>query len=270
MSPRALNKYLRCKLAFYYEEVLKAPLRPSEHSLSGTALHTALQVYFGRIQKLGSLPDKQELLDLFISEMEKVRVFFRNNHFQQRLSTGLYALDQYWVTQIPYWRKRVRLELSLRTVEWEGIRLAGVLDKVEISDEGMLRIVDYKTGAYQPGKVAAPSEEQPFGGDYFRQLYLYKLLLEQSRLFSGSITSGMIDWVEPDRKGVFHKSELVFQATTDQWMRDLVKTTYVAIQSADFSPGCGQPDCSWCRLQQERLLQTPVWQPELELDDSSM
>lgn len=270
MSPRALNKYLRCRLAFYYEEVLKAPLRPSENSLTGAALHKALQVYFGRIQKMGSLPDKQELLDLFIAEMEHVRVFFRNHHFQQRLSTGLYALDQYWVTQIPYWRKRARLELSLRTVEWEGIRLAGVLDKVEISEEGALRIVDYKTGVYQPGKVAAPSEEQPFGGDYYRQLHFYKLLLEQSRLFSGPITSAVIDWVEPDRKGIFHKSELTFNASTDQWMRDLVKTTYESIQRADFSPGCGQPDCSWCRLQRERLLQDPVWQPELDLDDLSI
>jgi len=94
--------------------------------------------------------------------------------------------------------------------------------------------------------------------------------LEQSRLFSGPITSAVIDWVEPDRKGIFHKSELTFNASTDQWMRDLVKTTYESIQRADFSPGCGQPDCSWCRLQRERLLQDPVWQPELDLDDLSI
>lgn len=269
MSPRALNKYLRCKLAFYYEEVLRVPITPSESSLTGNAIHTALQTYFARLQRMGGLPDKQELLDLFTEEMEKVRVFFKGSNFQQQWTNGLYTLDQYWVTQIPYWRRRARLELSIRNAALNGIRLVGVIDKVEFEEEGGLRIVDYKTGNYQPQKTAAPSDELPLGGDYYRQLHFYKILLEQSHLLTGTVKSAFIDWVEPDRKGVFHKSEVQFSSESDQWMRTLIQSTYQAIQNADFNPGCGQPDCSWCTLQRERHLQTPIGQPEAELDDRS-
>ena len=269
MSPRSLNKYLRCKLAFYYEEVLRVPVAPSESSLTGNAIHTALQSYFARLQRVGALPDKQELLDLFTEEMEKVRIFFKRSNFEQRRANGLYSLDQYWVTQIPYWRKRARLELSIRNAEWNGIRLVGVIDKVELEEEGILRIVDYKTGVYQPQKAAAPSEEFPLGGDFYRQLHFYKILLEQSHLLTGTVKNALIDWVEPDRKGVFHKSEVHFSSDSDQWMRALIQSTHQAIQNADFNPGCGQPECSWCTLQRERHLQTPILQPEAELDDRS-
>lgn len=268
LSAKGLNKYLRCPLAYYYEEVLKAPLATSEAAATGLAMHSALQHYFLLMQRdeKREFPSAEKLTELFEQEMERQRGVFSEQTYDQRLTTGIRTLDRYRTEQIAYWRKRAQIEFRFNQVEMDGVPLVGVVDKMEFSESGSIRVVDYKTGGADRKKVAVPSEENPMGGDFFRQLLFYKLLIENSSIFSEQVTSGVISWIEPDKKGNFRYDEIHFSKDQTQWMRDLIVDTAAKIRNLEFSNGCGEPECLWCRINRERM-PDHIWQPEEALDD---
>ena len=49
LSISALNKYLRCPLSFYFENVLRVPTVSSQAASFGTAMHYALQRLFDKM-----------------------------------------------------------------------------------------------------------------------------------------------------------------------------------------------------------------------------
>jgi DNA helicase-2/ATP-dependent DNA helicase PcrA len=159
------------------------------------------------------------------------------------------------------------VEFELKNVELEGIPLKGVIDKIEYLEQNTLRIVDYKTGAYDKKRVALPSEDNPIGGDYYRQLLFYKVLVEQSHLFSETVAKGLISWIEPNAKRNLVYDEMAFSKEDSTWMRQLITETYANIRQLKFDTGCGEPDCAWCRMTREHALPDLIPKPEDGLDD---
>ena len=270
LSVRSLNRYLRCPLAFYYTDLLHIPETRSQAASFGEAVHGTLQQFFLKMktegqQRFGSAP---EMARLFGLEMERRRGFFTDASFTQRLAFGKDLLGRYHADQVPHWRPRAVVERRIDRVELDGVPLTGALDKVEWLDNSTLRIVDYKTGAPNTTKTAGPNEKQPYGGDYWRQLAFYKILLEQSRLYAESVGTTAVAWLEPDRKGSFPVVELSFSVTEIQFVERLIRETYAKIIAREFTRGCGQDDCAWCRMHRDRQLPMGFDRTaEEELDD---
>jgi DNA helicase-2/ATP-dependent DNA helicase PcrA len=254
LSITGLNRYLRCPLAFYYEDVLKVPGITSESAAFGLAMHGALQQFVLKMKnhKQMEWPSTAALERFFTQEMERQRGYFSENGFTQRNALGKDYLRRIHVEQVPFWRKRVIVERRIERVEWEGVPLTGILDKIEWLDGGVLRIVDYKTGTPDPKKTAAPSDAQPFGGDYWRQLAFYTLLLERSKLYPEKVEKTAIAWLEPDKRGTFPITELQFSEAQLHMTGAWIKTVYERIQARDFNTGCGKPDCPWCQMHRDR------------------
>ena len=272
LSITALNRYIRCPLAFYYEDLLGVPYAMSEAAAFGEAMHETLRQFFLKIkqEKPDKAPGEEALVKMFGKEMDRRRALFSGPSYEQRLSLGRNWLRRYWAEQIPAWTRRAVVERRIDRVELDGIPLTGVLDKIEWLHNGTIRVVDYKTGTPNPAKLATPSEKQPEGGDYWRQLAFYKLLLDNARLYAESVGSGAIAWLEPDKKGAFSVAELRFSAEDVHFMEALVKETWGKIQARQFDTGCGQDDCNWCRmhLDNQPLRDLPARQEEA-LDDLS-
>jgi DNA helicase-2/ATP-dependent DNA helicase PcrA len=269
LSAKGLNKYLRCPLAFYYEEVLRIPSVSSEAALTGLAIHAALQHYFLEMQNdpKHEFPPAERLVFLFERDMHRNKKRFEEQRFIQRLSTGKSTLLRFATEQIAYWRKRSKVEFNIRQVELEGAVLNGAIDKIEFLDNGTIRIVDYKTGIWTSKRTARPNEENPLGGDYYRQLLFYKILLEQSFIFGEPVSIGAISWVENVKKGNFRTDEITFTPEDTSWMRQLILETWSNIQARKFDTGCGKPDCSWCKMHQDRSFFEVPEAEEVELDD---
>ena len=267
LSVSSLNRYLRCPIAFYYVDVLHIPETESEYGVFGQAIHGALQQFLlKKIAKGQRFPTEETLLKMFAAEMERRRGQFSEQVYAQRLTIGKDYLRRYHAEQIlPFWRRRAIAERRIDRVEVEGVPMTGVLDKIEWLDNGTLRIVDYKTGAPKPQKTAAPTETQPHGGDYWRQLAFYRLLLEQARIYAESVGSTVISWLEPDRKGTFPVVELRYTGEELQFVRTLIKETYAHIQARAFTVGCGKAECVWCRM--HRTGEVGVEKVEEGLDD---
>lgn len=269
LSITAMNRYLRCPLSFYYEDVLKTPGATSEAAAYGLAMHGALQQFVLKMKGHKQLewPSSSTLERLFTQEMERHRGYFSVNGYAQRIALGQDYLRRIHVEQVPFWRKRVIVERRIDRVELDGVPLTGILDKIEWLDGGFLRIVDYKTGVPDLKKTAAPSDLQPYGGDYWRQLAFYTLLLERSRLYPEPVGKTAISWLEPDKRGSFLITELQFSESERRLVEQWIREVYAAIQKRAFDTGCGEPDCAWCQMHRDREAVLHSRDQEIGLDD---
>ncbi len=269
LSITALNRYLRCPLAFYYEDILGVPSAMSEAAAFGEAMHETMRQFFQKIknEKPERSPGEDALIRLFNHEMERRRSLFSEQAFGQRLALGRGWLRRYFADQIPDWTRRAIVERRIDRVEMEGVPLAGVLDKIEWLNNATIRVVDYKTGAPDLSKVARPSENQPLGGEFWRQLAFYKILLDSSRLYVEPVGSGAIAWLEPDKKGAFPVAEIRFSAEEIHFMEQMIRVTYGKIRERVFTTGCGQEDCAWCRMHRDNRLPEIPERVEESLDD---
>jgi DNA helicase II / ATP-dependent DNA helicase PcrA len=191
---------------------------------------------------------------MFQVEMDQLRQHFSENSFVQRLALGKENLRRIHIEQIPFWRKRAIVERRIDKVEFDGVPLAGVLDKIEWLDSGGLRIVDYKTGMPDPKKSAAPNDQQTLGGDYWRQLAFYQILLENAHIYPETAEKSAISWLEADKRGSFPISEISFTRDEIAFVGGLIKETYTKIQNREFNTGCGKDDCTWCAMHRDRTM----------------
>lgn len=272
LSITALNRYLRCPLAFYYEDVLKVPGAPSEYAVFGLVMHGTLQQFALRMKahKKYEWPSPEALQKIFIQEMEKQKGFFSENGFIQFFALGKEHLRRISLEQVPHWPKRLIVERRIDRVEMDGVPLTGILDKIEWLDGSRLRIVDYKTGSPDLKKTAPPSENQALGGEYWRQLAFYQILVEQARIYPETVQKTAISWLEPDKKGTYPVVEISFRPEELQFVGQLIQETYANIHNGNFATGCGKTDCSWCNMQREKQYAPATERAiESELDDSS-
>lgn len=272
LSVTAFNRYLRCPLAFYYEDVLRVPAATGEAAAYGIAMHSALQQFLLRMKSHPKMewPGAEALQKMFADALEHQRGFFSESAFTQRLALGRDHLRRIHVEQTPFWRKRAIAERNIEGINIEGVPVKGVLDKIEWLDQQSIRIVDYKTGAPDVRKTAPPSAEHPLGGDYWRQLAFYQLLLENSRYYPESVRKTAIVWLEPDKKGSFPITEISFTAEELQTVLSAMKQVYRQILDFQFQEGCGKTDCVWCKMVREKQGINPQERYlEADLDDRS-
>ncbi|HLP94525.1 MAG TPA: ATP-dependent DNA helicase, partial [Saprospiraceae bacterium] len=272
LSVTAFNRYLRCPLAFYYEDVLRVPAATSESAAYGLAMHSTLQQFLLRMKSHPKMewPSWEVLQKLFQDALEHQRGFFSESAFVQRLALGKDYLRRMHVEQVPYWRKRAISERNIEGVSIEGLPVKGVLDKIEWFDQQSIRIVDYKTGVPDMRKTMAPSAEHPLGGDYWRQLAFYQMLLEHSKYYPERVRNTAIIWLEPDKKGSFPVTEISYTADELQLVLTSMKQVYRQILAFEFREGCGKPDCVWCKMVREKQGIDPLERYlEADLDDRS-
>jgi len=151
-----------------YEDLLKVPGAMSEAAAAGIAVHSTLQKFFLRMKtdKLNQWPSAEILYRIYSREMEKMRMNFSPDGYEQRKALGLEHLRRLYAEQIPFWKKRAVVERRINHVELDGVPVSGVLDKIEWLDGGKIRIVDFKTGTPDTSKTAPPDEKNPLGGPY--------------------------------------------------------------------------------------------------------
>ncbi len=269
LSVSSLNRFLRCPLAFYYTDLLKIPETESEYGIYGQVMHSALQQFFQKKTDPGQLfPAVETLLSLFEQEMERRKNYFADTVYQQRLAFGKTQLRGYYFAQLINWRRRAIAERRVDRVEINGVPVNGVLDKIEWLDNDTLRIVDYKTGTPDRKKTDPPSEKQPYGSDYWRQLAFYRLLLEHARIYTEPVRRTAISWLEPDKKGNFLLQEIHHTGEELHFVENLLLETYTKIKNREFSVGCGKEDCIWCRMHRDAIVpMEPFGKEEECLDD---
>ena len=198
--------------------------------------------------------------------MQRHRENFTEEQYNRRVEYGQESLANYYDKYINTFAKIISPERRINNVVYNGVPLKGMIDKIEF-DGYNVNVVDYKTGTPDMKKTAAPDEKQPFGGEYWRQLAFYTILLETAHIYPEKVGKTAISWLEPDKRGAFPVVEIAFSGAELQAMKDTIKTVWNRIQDRDFNTGCGKDDCIWCTMHRTRVFAEGSRGEEEGLDD---
>jgi DNA helicase II / ATP-dependent DNA helicase PcrA len=251
MSVTHLNKFLRCPLSFYFENIIRVPTARSESMGFGNAIHHALYNLFLNMSRSKDkiFPDKEEFFDFFVQGMKNHHSHFTEKEFARKLEFGKELLPELYANYIEKWHKTVAVEYRINNAEVDGVPITGALDKIEI-DGNKVNVVDYKTGSPDSGKkkLNPPDEKEPLGGDYWRQIVFYKILLDSDRSKNYEMISGEIDFLQKDGKKQFSKVKIFVKPEDVNFVKQQIRDTYKSIMNFEFRNGCGEEDCQWCNF----------------------
>ncbi|HJD91549.1 PD-(D/E)XK nuclease family protein [Bacteroides coprosuis] len=204
LSPSALNTYLDCKLKFYYRYIagLKAPNEVSDEidaALFGSIFHRAAEtIYKDLADRQGWIKkeDIQALLKIKPRIQEHIdnafkKLFFKIDETQKPEYNGIQLVNsrvicsyieqllkhdlEYAPFQIVGMEKTVEEQMTVSTPSGQySIKIGGNIDRLDLK-EGILRIVDYKTGgtAKTPQDISQLFEPAIDRPNYVFQTFLY-------------------------------------------------------------------------------------------------
>ena len=246
LSVSALNNYLTCPWKYFYLNLLRIPRSKNKSQMFGTAVHFALKNFFDakRGGKLVTVPSI-----LFSFENALSREPLTKTDFEETLSYGKKILEKYYNFYQNSWNYNTINEFAIKGVMLENIRLTGKLDKIEITENSKhVILVDYKTKEPE-------SRNQVLGltknstGDYKRQLIFYKLLLELKPEKTWEMDAGVIDFIEPNPRGIFKREFFEIQKSEVDELKGIIQKAVYSIRNLEFwNTRCSKKDCKYCGL----------------------
>ncbi|AWO01639.1 DNA helicase UvrD [Chitinophaga alhagiae] len=262
MNVTALNNYLRCPLAFYYQNLVRVPVGRSESTEFGSAVHFALEKLFQKMQERNAFPSKEEFIKDFRYSMLRNRECFTKEAFARRMEYGQDILDAYYDRYINEWNTVVSIERNIRNVVVNGVPIKGKIDKLEFNGNEV-NVVDYKTGDYEKTKKTLrkfepPDARNPDGGDYWRQAVFYKILLDNYKQKNWQVVSTEFDFVEPNRQKQYFREKINIRPEDITTVTRQLTDTWIKVQNKEFYTGCGKEDCKWCNFVKDNKLEVAL------------
>jgi putative RecB family exonuclease len=239
LSPSKVVAFTNCPLAFRFSQIERRPEPPSPHAVKGTLVHAALEGLFWRHGPGERTPSaaQAELArawDELQHDDEYVQLGLGRDDADAFLADARTLVDNYFRLEDPNEARAVGVELGVETVV-EGMRLRGIIDRLDRRDDGRLVVVDYKTGR-------APSERFERGS--MGGVHTYALLCES-----------LLGQAPAEVRLLYLRQPIaISSAASEQSIRGQRKRT-VAVWSAieracdheDFRPHVG-PLCNHCNF----------------------
>ena len=178
LSPSRAADFMQCPLLYRFRVVDRIPERPSPAAVRGSVVHAVLERLFDLPAVERTLQAATELLGpqwlrLRDESPELSTLFDGDDEALSEWLTGAESLLERWFQlEDPTRLEPQERELYVETTLADGLILRGYVDRLDVSDDGQLRVVDYKTGR-------APSEL--FEAKALFQMKFYALVLWRLR-----------------------------------------------------------------------------------------
>ena len=162
LSPSRANDFQTCPLLFRLRSIDKLPEDPSPAAIRGTLVHAALEHLFELAPRERTVHAATSLLTSALGRLESEDpVAYRclvedvsaspAHAASEILAPTRPLLDAYFSIEDPQRITPHAREMAIEAELAPGFRGRGFIDRVEISPDGLVRIVDYKTGR-SPGQ----------------------------------------------------------------------------------------------------------------------
>lgn len=256
LSVTHLNTFLGCARKFYYQHILRVPSAKSKHASFGTAVHNSLYEMFTLLKKDGVNQNPEQKINhifyknILIESFEKYlkAEFLDEKDFKDSLSLGKDALCKYYDKYSPSFITKTELEFDHKSLEFNGIKLTGKIDKIEVLDPvaKTVNVVDYKTG-----NPASKRSALKAGADYHRQIVFYQLLCDlglKEGTFKYKMISGELDFVQQDREGEFYKDRIIVRDEDIEALRQEIEVFKKQVFSHDFEMTSDVKKCERCQF----------------------
>ncbi|UFR05489.1 PD-(D/E)XK nuclease family protein [Streptomyces sp. Go40/10] len=241
LSPSRASDFMQCPLLYRFRVIDRLPEKPSPAATRGTLVHAVLERLFDAPAGERTAPRAKALLpgqwDRLRESRPEVTELFADDPDGERLAGWLAEaerlVERWFTLEDPTRLEPAERELFVEAELESGLRLRGIIDRVDVAPTGEVRIVDYKTGK-------APRPEYAEGALFqmkFYALVVWRLKrvvprrLQLVYLGSGDVLT--YDPVPADLERVERKLHALWEAITQ------------ATQTGNWRP---RPTklCGWC------------------------
>ena len=239
LSPSKVTSFRDCALAFRFTAIERLPDPATVWTVKGTLVHSALEQLFwnhpqGSRSPAAAQAELRGAWAALASDADYLSLGLTHDEGAAFLADAEHLVSNYFLLEDPDEITPVGIELTLEA-RLGDVRLRGILDRLDLTSEGELVVVDYKTGrapapAYIQGKLTG--------------VQTYALLCQEV-LGRRPVQVKLLHLKEPT---------VITAEPSEQGLRGQRKTTmavWTAIERAcrdeDFRPKTG-PLCRFCRF----------------------
>ncbi len=239
LSPSKVSSFTSCPLAFRFSQIERLPEPPSAPAVKGTLVHAALERLFwhhpaGARTPVAAAEEVGRAWDALRDDEEVVGLGLDDEAAAAFVADARRLVANYFLLEDPNEARAVGVELGVET-DLDGLRLRGIIDRLDVLPDGRLIVVDYKTGR-------APSERFERGS--LGGVQTYALLCES-----------MLGQAPAEVRLLYLREPMAITAiATEQTIRGQRKratAVWTAIERAcnaeDFRPNVG-PLCDYCNF----------------------
>ncbi|MFD4575859.1 RecB family exonuclease [Streptomyces sp. NPDC058417] len=154
LSPSRAGDFMQCPLLYRFRVIDRLPEKPSAAATKGTLVHAVLERLFdapaaertpprakslvpGQWDRLRA--SRPEVVELFADDPEGVRLAGWLTEAEQ-------LVERWFTLEDPTRLEPAERELFVEAELDSGLRLRGIIDRIDVAPTGEVRIVDYKTG----------------------------------------------------------------------------------------------------------------------------
>ncbi|MFM8972078.1 MAG: RecB family exonuclease, partial [Actinomycetota bacterium] len=174
LSPSSLGTFTKCPLAFRFSYIERLPEPPSPAASKGTLVHLALQHLMWRPAaertREAALDDLSRARAELASDPDLTGLELTDAEWDRFHADAEALLHRYFELEDPATIRAIGLELRVHAEVAPGVRMRGVIDRLELDDDGELVVTDYKTGR-DPRKE---QEQERMAG-----VHIYSLMVEK-------------------------------------------------------------------------------------------
>ena len=187
---------------FLLQNLLRFPQAMSPASAYGSAIHSTLQRAHVHLARHGQRQAVEDILHNFETSLKDHHL--SESDFEYYLQKGSEDLHAFLAARYSTFKPSQKAELNFKSqhVMVGDAHLSGALDLVDITQDKLVTVTDYKTGKPARTWTGKTDYEKIKLHKYKQQLMFYKLLIENARDYRGhTVVSGLLQFIEPTNVG---------------------------------------------------------------------
>jgi putative RecB family exonuclease len=242
LSPSRASDFMTCPLLYRYRTIDRLPEEPSADALRGTLVHKVLEDLFD-LPSPTRTPDRaRELLvptwdALLAAEPDLAELFTGEGpEVADWLASCRVVLDRYFTLEDPRRLEPAERELYVEALLDSKLLLRGFIDRLDITPDGAIRVVDYKTGRSVPVMFEAKA---------LFQMKFYALVIWRTR----GVIPAMLQLVYLGNAEILRyvpdEHDLL---ATERKVEAIWRAIRIAQESGDWRPRRSKL-CDWCSFQ---------------------
>ena len=239
LSPSRVSSFTSCPMQFRFSSVEKLPEPPGVATTRGTIVHRALELLFllpGPDRTPDALADTlNDALREYATHPDYVGLQLDDEAAQQFRLDCEQLISRYFDMEDPRTIRDIGLELRM-AAHVGSLELRGIIDRLELDDDGELVVTDYKTGRPPSGNY----EQKSLAGVHFYSFLCEAMLGRRpAKIRLMYLSTGETIETVPSAQSV----RFIDTRTAAVW-----KAIERACETGDFRPRQSRL-CDWCSFQ---------------------
>ena len=238
LSPSRAGDFMTCPLMYRYRTIDRLSQAPSSAATRGTLVHAVLERLFDLPRAERTVEAAAALLApewerLQQAEPEVAGLFTDEAELATWMTSARALVEAYFTMEDPQRLEPAEREAFVEVVLPDGLKLRGIVDRLDVAPDGRIRVVDYKTGR-SPGEA--------FEAKALFQMKFYALVLWRTR---GVLVTQLKLLYLGDREALSYSPDEADLLAVERKVVALWDAIDRATQARNFPPRASKL-CGWC------------------------